>query len=243
MFCLCSLQFLGIDVLLIWENRWNHIMLSICLRSNIKNSFYLLTWDETLGAFLCSPLYNPANVCEGHSYKSVNKPPNSKSICWQSWAAEPHLWFSPGLTQFGRHCVGDTSLSRTRVCHSCANPPLPFSSENWLRWKMSVLSDPFPSHVGTECFGEEAGWLEMQRCLLSVTGMAREEPCCPSQHLSVSEHYSNPLAGQRVPSSASCSPGVRACANQRGATTNRKILCLQLSFTPSWFLLMPMTIF
>lgn len=168
MFCLCALQFLGIDVLLIWENSWNHIMLSICLRSNIKNSFYLLTWDETLGAFLCSALYNPANVCEGHCYKSINKPPNSKSNCWQSWAAETHLWFPPALTEFGRHCVGDNSLSRTRVCRSSADPPLSFWSENWLRWKMSALSDPFPSHeamtalekrqIGWRCRGASCLW-------------------------------------------------------------------------------------
>lgn len=185
MFCLCSLQFLGIDAMLIWENRWNHIMLSICLRWNIKNSFYLLTWDETLGSFLCSALYNPANLCEGHGCNSINKPPNSKSICWQSWAAEPHL--PPGFTEFGRLCVGDNSLSRTRVCCSSANPPLPFSSENWLRWKMLALSDPFPSHVElTALEKRQVGW--RCRCLLSVTGTAREEPCCPWQHLSVSEH-------------------------------------------------------
>lgn len=189
MFCLCSLQFLGIDVLLIWENRWNHIMLSVCLRSNIKNSFCLLTWDETLGAFLCSALYNPANLCEGHSYKSANKPPNSKSIFWPSWlwswAAEPHLWLPPGLTEFGRRCVGDNSLSGTRVCRSSADHPLPFSSESWLRWKMSALSDSFPSHVGADWNGEEAGDAKVFLC---VTGLARAEPCCPPQHLSVSEH-------------------------------------------------------
>lgn len=160
MFCLCSLQFLGVDVLLIWENRWNHIMLSICLRSNIRNSFCLLTWDETLGAFLCSALYNPANLCEGYCYKSVNKPPNSKSICWQSWlrswAAEPHLCFPPGLRIWETLCRWQ--LSRTRVCHQKTGLDgkcQPCQIHSLLKWELTALEK---RQVGWRCKGASCLW-------------------------------------------------------------------------------------
>lgn len=182
MYCLCPLQFLGIDVSLVWENGWNHIILSICLRSNIKNSLCLLTWDKILGTFLCSALYNLVNLCEGHCYKSVN----NHQICKVSTSttdcrAEPQrpicgslliLWSS------GRHFVGNNSPFRARGCHFSADPPLPFSSENSSKWKMSALSDVLPFPLGIDWFGEEVGWIEMQRCPLSLTRMAREEPCC-----------------------------------------------------------------
>lgn len=157
----------------------------------------------------------------------------------QSCAPEPHL--PPGLTEFGRLCVGDNSLSRTRVCCSSANPPLPFSSENWLRWKMLALSDPFPSHVGTDCFGEEAGWLEMQ--MLPVCDRDNKRRALLSLAAPFSLWALKQPLGRTDPRSASCSSGARACADRRGATANGEIPSLQLSFTPSWLLKMPMTIF
>lgn len=232
MFCLCSLQFLGIDVLLIWENRWNHIMLSICLRSNIKYSFYLLTWDETLGAFLCSALYNPANLCEGHCYKSVNKPPNSKSICWQSqlqsWAAEPHLCFPPGLPEFGTHCVGDISLSRTRVCCSSADPPFLSHQKTALDGKCQ----PCQMHSPLMWELRQLGW----RC----RGTEEKGPAVPGSTLQPLSIAAAPWQ-HRAPS---CAPALQ----ESGHVQNREVP-LQMgkyhisNWAPSWFLQMPMTIF
>lgn len=80
--------------------------------------------------------------------------------------------------EFRRHFVGDNPPVVVRGCCFSPNPPTPFLSENSLRWEVPALSAVFPFRLGIDWFGEAVGWMEMQRCLLSLTGMVRAEPHC-----------------------------------------------------------------